>query len=135
VPDGLLPYAGNGARPMVAWSRETIMQLLAARLPAYRSVRSRVPIIPCETTDSRPRHGLHEVMMMSNPWLKKNPYMSMWLSGANSLANTARGKVAGHAKRQSTAALNKASRDIFSLWTDALTAPLKPAKPVRRKKR
>lgn len=72
---------------------------------------------------------------MSTPWLKKNPYMSLWLSGANSMANTARGKIAGHAKRQSTAALNKASRDIFSFWTGAFTAPLKPAKSVRRKKR
>ena len=72
---------------------------------------------------------------MSNPWLKKNPYMSMWLSGANSVANTARGKIAGHAKRQSTAVLNKTSRDIFSFWTGALSAPLKPARPARRKKR
>ena len=35
---------------------------------------------------------------MSNPWMKKNPFMSMWLSGANSIANTAR---AGSPPRQS----------------------------------
>jgi len=32
--------------------------------------------------------------------LKKNPFMSMWLSGANRVANTARGKITAEAKRQ-----------------------------------
>ncbi len=27
---------------------------------------------------------------MKNPWLKKNPFMSMWLSGANTVLNSAR---------------------------------------------
>ena len=44
---------------------------------------------------------------MSNPWLKKNPFMSMWLSGANSVANSARGQLAAEAKRQSSAAITK----------------------------
>ena len=39
---------------------------------------------------------------MANPWLKKNPFMSMWLSGANSIANTARVRIAAEAKRQTT---------------------------------
>ena len=42
---------------------------------------------------------------MANPWLKKNPFMSMWLSGANSVANTARVRIAAEAKRQTTAAV------------------------------
>jgi hypothetical protein len=53
---------------------------------------------------------------MSNPWLKKNPFMSMWLSGANSVANSARGTFAAEAKRQSTAAITKATSDMFSAW-------------------
>jgi len=53
---------------------------------------------------------------MANPWLKKNPFMSMWLSGANSLANTARVRIAAEAKRQSTAAVTKATSDIFAPW-------------------
>jgi hypothetical protein len=28
-----------------------------------------------------PRHGSHKEPRGSNPWLKKNPFMSMWLSG------------------------------------------------------
>ena len=69
---------------------------------------------------------------MANPWLKKNPFMSMWLSGANSVANSARGRIASEAKRQSTAAVSKATNDMFSLWTGTLTSA---ASPKRKKKR
>ena len=69
---------------------------------------------------------------MSNPWLKKNPFMSMWLSGANSVANSARGRIAAEAKRQSATAITQATRDMFGIWTQAMTAP---AAPRRRKKR
>lgn len=60
---------------------------------------------------------------MSNPWLKKNPFMSMWLSGANSVAGSARGTIAAEAKRQSTAAITKATSDIFSARPSATRAP------------
>jgi len=69
---------------------------------------------------------------MSNPWLKKNPFMSMWLSGANSVANSARGRIAAQAKRQTTTAVNKAASDMFTLWTGAMTGT--PA-PKRKRKR
>ena len=69
---------------------------------------------------------------MSNPWLKKNPFMSLWLSGANRVANTARGRIAAQAKRQSSAAVNQASNDLLGIWTRALAGA---ASPARRKKR
>lgn len=69
---------------------------------------------------------------MSNPWLKKNPFMSMWLSSANSVASSARGRIAAEAKRQSTTAVNKATSDMFTLWTDAMTGSIAPK---RRRKR
>ena len=69
---------------------------------------------------------------MSNPWLKKNPFMSMWLSGANSVANSARGRIAAEAKRQSTTAVNKVTGDMFAYWTDAMKGST-PSK--RRRKR
>jgi hypothetical protein len=50
----------------------------------------------------RPRHGCHKGNSMSNPWLKSNPFMSMWLSGAKSVAGCARGRISAEAKRQST---------------------------------
>jgi hypothetical protein len=67
---------------------------------------------------------------MSNPWLKKNPFMSMWLSGANRVANTARGKITAEAKRQSTAAVTKATNDMLGAWSGAITGA-----PKRKKRR
>ncbi len=76
---------------------------------------------------------------MTNPWLKKNPLMSLWLSGANTVAGSMRGHAAAQArrqaataKRQATAAMTKATRDVLSFWTGAL-APSPP--PNRKKKR
>jgi len=37
---------------------------------------------------------------MKNPWLKKNPFMSMWLSGANTVLNSALARATGEGKRQ-----------------------------------
>jgi len=75
---------------------------------------------------------------MSNPWLKKNPFMSMWLSGAN--------KVMGSARAQGTAALKRetnkagaavtaaAAQQVTEFWTHTLSgAPA--AAPKRRKPR
>jgi hypothetical protein len=42
---------------------------------------------------------------MTNPWLKKNPLMSMWLSGVNRIAATMRGQATAQAKRQISAAV------------------------------
>ena len=66
---------------------------------------------------------------MANPWLKKNPFMSMWLSGANAVANTARVRIAAEAKRQTTAAVTTATTDMFGAWPGA-RAPT----PSKRKK-
>jgi hypothetical protein len=76
---------------------------------------------------------------MTHPWLKKNPFMSLWLSGANRVAGSMRGhaaaqaqRQAAQAQRQAAAAMTDATRDILTLWTGAL-APSPPAK--RKKKR
>lgn len=65
---------------------------------------------------------------MANPWTKKNPFLSMWLSGANALAGKAR--VAGKAEvsRQQTSAAKQATR----FWTDAWLQALKPKTKRRR---
>ena len=49
---------------------------------------------------------------MSNPWLKKNPFMSMWLSGANRIAGSARSQVAAETKRQINQTLIERTREI-----------------------
>jgi hypothetical protein len=52
---------------------------------------------------------------MPNPWMKKNPFMSMWLSGANS--------VAGRARVQATAAITKhVAQFWFGAWSGARMA-------------
>lgn len=66
---------------------------------------------------------------MRNPWLKKNPLLSMWLSGANTVMSHARVQ----ARRASTTAAKKATRDAVTLWTSAWMPA--PPKPRRRKRR
>jgi hypothetical protein len=43
---------------------------------------------------------------MSNPWLKKNPFLSAWLSTAHRVLGSLRGTATAQAQRQVTAALN-----------------------------
>jgi len=45
---------------------------------------------------------------MSNPWLKKNPFMSMWLSRANRVAGTFRGQATAQVRQQVKAAVAEA---------------------------
>lgn len=66
---------------------------------------------------------------MGNPWTKKNPLMSMWLSSANSIMGSARGKATAEIKRQAATAQADATRQIFDFWSG------KPAAPAPRKKR
>ncbi len=68
---------------------------------------------------------------MSNPWLKKNPFMSMWLTAANQATGSARGQATGAAKRQVAATQAEATRQIFDFWTG--TSPKKTAAKKRRR--
>ena len=68
---------------------------------------------------------------MSNPWLKKNPFMSMWLSGANRIAGTFRGHASAQVRRQVNAAMTEAASATHKIWSDAL----KPAASGARAKR
>lgn len=70
---------------------------------------------------------------MANPWLKKNPLLSMWLSGANRVAGTMRGRVTAEAKRQATSATEQATKDVVNFWTGGAQAAT-PSAPVKRKK-
>jgi hypothetical protein len=58
---------------------------------------------------------------MKNPWMKKNPFLSMWLSGANAAAGAARGHAAAATKRGTTA------------YWGAVFAPPKAAKKKPRR--
>ena len=66
---------------------------------------------------------------MSNPWLKKNPFMSMWLSSANRIAGSVRGQATAEMKRQVQAAVTEATNENIKLWTTAA-----PPSAARKKK-
>lgn len=67
---------------------------------------------------------------MSNPWLKKNPYLSMWLSGANAIANAAQGHARSNAQRQAASATRQMTHAVMSAWLAPFTAAT-----LRRRKR
>ena len=66
---------------------------------------------------------------MANPWTKKNPFLSMWLSGANALAGRARSAGAAEAKRQQTGLAKQTAR----LWSGAWLTNIKPKAKVKRR--
>ena len=68
---------------------------------------------------------------MPNPWLKKNPFMSLWLSTANRMAGSMRGQASAQVKRQLNAAVTEATRENLKLWTDGT----KPAAAKTRRRR
>ena len=57
----------------------------------------------------------------------KNPFMSMFLSGANKVAGAARAQATAAVKRETA----KNTRQATKAWTDALTP--KAAAPKRKK--
>jgi hypothetical protein len=59
---------------------------------------------------------------MANPWLKKNPFLSMWLSTAN--------RVAGTMRAQATA---QAKRNLKATVAEAKAAPAAKPKPTRKR--
>lgn len=67
---------------------------------------------------------------MKNPWLKKNPFLSMWLSGANAIAGTARGAASAAIRREAAAAMRRNTKQMTDAWANAVKPPR-----TRRKKR
>ena len=65
---------------------------------------------------------------MRNPWIKKNPLMSIWMSGANSMLGAARGRASAEAKRQATAMTQNATTQTKHFWSSVMTAPPRKAR-------
>ena len=59
---------------------------------------------------------------MANPWLKKNPFMSMWLSTANRVAGSLRGQATAQAHRQ-----------VKAVIAEALSPPAPKTRPRRKR--
>lgn len=60
---------------------------------------------------------------MANPWTKKNPTLSLILSGTNAWAGAARGVLTREARRQQAAAVGAGAKRLASLWASALKPP------------
>jgi hypothetical protein len=54
---------------------------------------------------------------MANPWTKKNPFMSMWLSSANSMMGSARAQATAETKKTVAAAQAETARQIVDFWS------------------
>jgi hypothetical protein len=65
---------------------------------------------------------------MANPWTKKNPFLSAFLSGANAATGRARGLWMQQARRNQTTAVKQAARSWADLW-----APISGTRRKRRK--
>jgi len=78
---------------------------------------------------------MEKVTKMKNPWTKKNPFMSMWLSGANSAIGKARGHATAAAKRESKKAASTATtvgtKQVLNFWANILKPPTTRRKPRR----
>jgi hypothetical protein len=72
---------------------------------------------------------------MKNPWTRKNPFLSMWLSGANGVAGAARGRASAEAKRQGTKAMQEGTRQMMNFWSGGLLGHAPPKSPPKKRKR
>jgi hypothetical protein len=57
---------------------------------------------------------------MRNPWIKKNPLMSIWMSAANTVIGSARSRVTAEAKRQAATGMTQSAKQIARFWSGTL---------------
>jgi len=69
---------------------------------------------------------------MKNPWLAKNPWMSIWLSGAHRASAPVRRQLMAEGRRQTDAIRTETVRQIVEFWTPKL--PAAQTKRARRKR-
>ena len=57
---------------------------------------------------------------MRNSWTKKNPFLSMWLSGANAVASSMRAHATAEGKRQAQLMAREGVKQVVNFWSDLL---------------
>ena len=106
-------------------------------VPAFRAVVLRVFWLFAYAPNARTEVALSRRRQiesaMKNPWTKRNPFMSMWLSAANTAAGSARSRLTAASKRQASTMMNAGIAQAADFWTKALTPPIVGKK--RRKPR
>jgi len=68
---------------------------------------------------------------MRNPWLKKNPLTSMWMSGANAVMGAARSRASAEGKRQAATMMSHGTKQVSRFWIDALMPSARKRKKSR----
>ena len=58
---------------------------------------------------------------MTNPWLKKNPWLSLWLSAANRAGAMTRGAATAEAHRQAGRMIAESQRQMLQFWAGETT--------------
>ena len=69
---------------------------------------------------------------MKNPWLTKNPFMSMWLSGANAVLGAARGQSMAAGRSLMTSMMEENMRQALRFW-GAAAMPAQRTLPRKRR--
>ena len=69
---------------------------------------------------------------MRNPWVQKNPFLSAWLSAANTMTGAARGYASAEMHRQMAAAQAEMTRQMIDLWSGKAARPATRWKKKRR---
>lgn len=67
-------------------------------------------------------------VIISNPFTKKNPWMSLWLSGANRVAGKSRSVAQAAARRQQAAVATEATKAVTAFWSGFFS----PSSPKKR---
>lgn len=69
---------------------------------------------------------------MKNPWIRKNPFMSMWMSGANAVLGSARGRATAAGRRQAATLMATGTQQAIRFWTGGIQVA-KPRRTARGK--
>ena len=70
--------------------------------------------------------------MSYNPWGKKNPFLSMWLSGANAVFGATRNQMTAAMHRQTQAAVTEGTKQVLAFW--GMTTPTQKRRVKRRRR-
>ncbi|MCR5885071.1 hypothetical protein LRS03_20280 [Rhizobacter sp. J219] len=72
---------------------------------------------------------------MRNPWTAKNPFMSAWLSAANSAMGSARGHATAAARREVASVQRTATQQMLDFWSGKATSTLPAPTPARKRRK
>ena len=70
---------------------------------------------------------------MGNPWTKRNPLLSMWMSGANAVMGATRAHLTAQTRRNAIAIGHANAKQIVDFWTAVATG--QPTSHTRQRKR